>query len=108
MERETYTFYIDIIQKTVGPGRHQPPLVFQSFNPNEKPSITNYLKENRSRTDLLRGDLEGTSQQLILPYAYAHKPVNSQIIAQYVKLFFGMSVIDTTVFNAHSTRCAST
>ena len=108
MERETYTFYIDIIQKTAGPGRHQPPLVFQSFNPNEKPSITNYLKENRSRTDLLRGDLEGTSQQLILPYAYPHKPVNSQIIAQYVKLFFGMSVIDTTVFNAHSTRCAST
>ena len=31
-----YTFYINTIQKTTRPGRHQPPLVFQSFKPNEK------------------------------------------------------------------------
>ena len=41
----TYTFYIDTIQKTTRPGEHQPPLVFQSFKPNENLCIINCLKE---------------------------------------------------------------
>ena len=61
----TYTFYIDAIQNTMRPGRHQPPLMFQSFQPNEKLCIINSLKEYRSCTDLLRGNLEGTARQLI-------------------------------------------
>ena len=56
----------------------------------EKLCIINCLKEHRSRTDLLRENLEGTPQQLILSCAYPHKPVNSQKIARYVKLFLGM------------------
>ena len=44
----TYTFYIDKIQKTTRPRRNQPPLVFQSFEPNEKLCIINCLKEYRS------------------------------------------------------------
>ena len=77
----TYTFYIDRIQKSTRPGRHQPSLVFQSFQPNEKLFIINCLKEYRSRTDLLKENLEGTPQQLILSYAYPRKPVNPQTIA---------------------------
>ena len=77
----TYTFYIDRIRKTTRPGRHQPSLVFQSFQPNEKLFIINCLKEYSSRTDLLKENLEGTPQQLILSYAYPHKPVNPQTIA---------------------------
>ena len=83
-------------------------MVFWSFKPNEKPCIINCLKEYRSRTDLLRENLEGTPQQLILSYAYPHKPVNSQAIAQYVKLFLDMCGIDITIFTAHSTRSALT
>ena len=102
------TFYIDTIQKTTRPGRHQPPLVFQSFEPNEKLCIINCLKEYSSRTDILRKNLERTTQQLILSYAYPHNWVNSQTIAPYEKLFLGMLGIDITIFTAHSIRSAST
>ena len=37
-----------------------------------------------------------------------NKPVNSQTIARYVKLFLGMCGIEITIFTAHSTRIAST
>ena len=100
----TYTFYINTIQKTTRPGRHQPPLVLQSFKPNKKLCIINCFKEYRSRTDLLTENLEGILQQLILYYAYPHEPVNLQTIAQYVKLFWGMCGIDITIFTGHSTR----
>ena len=56
----TYTFYIGKIQKTTRPGRHQPPLNFQSFEPSEKFCIISFLIEYRSRTDLLRENLEWT------------------------------------------------
>ena len=102
----TYTFYIYTIQKLTWPGRHQSPLVLQSFEPNEKLCIINYLKEYRSRTDLLSKNLEGT-QQFISSHAYPYKPVNSQKIAQYVKIFWDMSGIDIMVFNWHSARTAS-
>ena len=62
----------------------------------------------RSRTGLLRENLEGTPQQLILSYVYLHKPVNSQTIARCVKLFLGRTGITISVFTAHSTRSAST
>ena len=56
----TYTFYIDAIQKITRPGRHQTPLVFQSFKPNEKLYIINCLKKHRSRINLLKENVEGT------------------------------------------------
>ena len=59
-----YTFYIDTIQKTTMPGRHQTSLVFQSFEANEKLRIINYLKEYRSRTDILWENLEETPSNL--------------------------------------------
>ena len=108
LAHETYTFYIDTIQKTTRPGKHQPPLVFQLFKPNEKLCIINCLKEYRPRTDLLRENLEGTPQYLILSYAYPHKPVNSHTTARYVKLFLDMCGIQITIFTVHSTRSAST
>ena len=44
----TSTFYINTIQKTTRPARHEPPLFF---------SWETCLKENRSRTDLFKGKL---------------------------------------------------
>ena len=101
----TYTFYINTIEKTTRPGRHQPHLVYQSFEPNEKLCIINYLY--RLHTDLLKENLEGTPQQRILSYAYPHKSLNLQTIARYVKLFLGMCGNGITIFTAHSTQGAS-
>ena len=72
-------------------------MVFQSFEPNEKLCIINCLKEYRSCNDFLKENVEGTPQQVILSYAYLLKPVNSQTIARYAKLFLGMGGIDITV-----------
>ena len=73
-----------------------------SFEPNEKLTIINCIKEYISCTDLFKENLEGTPQQLILSYAYSHRPVNSQIIAWYIKLFLGMYGIDSTVYLLHT------
>jgi len=105
---ETMTFYFDTILKTSRPGKHQQPLIFKAFKENENLCIINCLQEYRQRTDLVRENLEGNPQQLILSYAYPHKPINSQSIARYIKLFLGMCGIDITVFTTHSTRSAST
>ena len=64
--KQKYTFHTDTIQKTTRPGRHETPLVFQSFEQNEKLYIINCLKEHRPQTDLLRANLEGSPQQLML------------------------------------------
>ena len=81
LAHETYTFYIDTIQKINKTRETSTLFGFQSFKPNEKLCIINCLIEYRSRTNLLRENLEGTPQQLILSYAYPHKPINSQTIA---------------------------
>ena len=73
-----------------------------SFEPNEKLTIINCIKEYISCTDLFKKNLEGTPQQLILSYAYSHRPVNSQVIAWYIKLFLGMYGIDITVYLLHT------
>ena len=67
------------------------------------------LKEYISRIELIRENLEGNKDQLILSYAYPHKPINChQSTARYIKLFLELSGIDVTAFTAHSTRSTST
>ena len=92
-----YTFYINATKKSTRPGRHQPLLVFQLFEPNEKFCIINCLKEYRSHIDLLRENLEG-----ILSYEYLHKAVNSQTIARYVKRFLGHAMELTLLYSLHT------
>ena len=66
------------------------------------------IREYVNRTKLIRDNLEGDSDQLILSYAYPHNPINSQSIARYIKLFLELCGIDITVFTAHSVRSSST
>ena len=103
-----FTFYIPKILKTTSPSFHQEPLEFQSFPNNLNICVLECLKDYIQRTSLLREDLEGEPQQLILSYSYPHKPVKSATLARYVKTFLGMAGIDVTVFTTHSTRAAST
>ena len=49
----------------------------------------------------MRENLDGNPQELILLYAYPFKPINSQTIARYIKLFSCNSR------DRHSTRSAS-
>ena len=102
----TYTFYIDKVLKTTKPGKHQKPLEYREFSSNKKFCVVPCPKEYISRTELITENLEGN--QLILSYAYPHKPINCQSIVRYIKLYLELSGIDVTVFTAHSTRRSST
>ena len=93
----TYTFYT-----------HQHPLMFNTYLESSKLCIIDCLQEHRSRTDLVRENFDGNPQELILSYAYPFKPINSQSITSYIKLFLAMVGIDITVFTIHSIHSAST
>ena len=56
----------------------------------------------------MRENLAGNSEELNLSYPYPFKPINSQSVARYIKLFLTMAGIDIIVFTAHSIRSAST
>ena len=88
--------------------KHQQPIEYYSYQENEKLCVVNCLVEYIRRAELTKENIEGQPNQLILSYAYPHKPVMSTTIARYVKLFLGQAGIDLTVFSAHSTTSAST
>ena len=81
------TFYFDTVLKITKPGNHQHPLVFNTYPQNSKLCIIDCLQEYRRRADLVRENLDGNPQELILLYAYPFKPNNPQSIARYIKLF---------------------
>ena len=89
-------------------GKHQKPLEYREFSSNKKFYVVACLKEYISRTELIRENLEGKKDQLILSYSYPYKPINCQSMARYIKLIIELSRIDVTVFTAHSTRTSST
>ena len=70
--------------------------------------VVNCLREYKCQTELIRGNVEGQTTQLILSYAYSQKPAMSATIARYVKLFLGQAKIDLAIFSAYSTWSAST
>ena len=82
--------------------------MFNLYPQNSKLCIIDCLQEYRNRSDLVRENLDGNPQELILSYAYPFKPVNSQSIAICIKLFLAITGIDITVFTTHSVRSAST
>ena len=88
--------------------KYQQPIEYYSYQENEKLCVVNCLVEYIRRAELTKENIEGQPNQLILSYAYPHKPVMSTTIARYVKLFLGQAGIDLTVFSAHSTTSAST
>ena len=106
-EKLSVTFYIASILKNTRPGKHQQPLVFQKFE-ESKICVLECLNEYIRRTELIRENLPNQPKQLILSYAYPHKPVTTPTITRYVKMFLELAGIDITVFTCHSTRKAST
>ena len=97
MSHGIYTFYFDTVLKTTKLGNHQDPLVFITYPQNSKLCIIDCFQEYRSRTDLVRENLNENPQELILLYAYLLKPNNSQSIARYIKLFLALAGINITV-----------
>ena len=102
----TYIFYIDKILKALKPGNIRKPLEYRQYPNNiEILYVATRLKEYISRTELIRENLNGNNEQLILSYPYPHKPINSQSITWYIKLFLELCGIDVSVYCTFSKRC---
>ena len=108
LSRGTYPFYFDTVLKATKPINHEHPLVSNTYPQNSKLCIIDCLQEYRSRTSLVREDLNENPQELILSYAYPFKPISSQSIARYIKIFLAMSRIGITVSTTHFVRSVST
>ena len=65
------------------------------------------LKHYEQCTKEFRGTDEDKETRLFLPYIKPHKPVTSQRIAHWIKMFLKDAGIDTSIFSAHSVRGAS-
>ena len=74
----TYSFYFDTVLRTTKPGNRRHPLMFNTYPQNSKLCIMDCLQEYGSRTNLVRENLHGNPQKLILSCAYPFKPINSQ------------------------------
>ena len=70
---ENFTFAINKVIKTAKPDKHQEPTEYFSHQQNEKLCVLNCLREYIRRTKLIRGNIEGQPNQLILSYGYPHK-----------------------------------
>ena len=78
LSRGTYIFYFITMLKTAKRGNHQHPHVFKTYPQNSNLCIIDFLKEYRSRTNLVRKILDGNLWKCILSYAYPFK-VHSKI-----------------------------
>ena len=63
-----------------------------------------HLKQYIDKNSVIRG----LHTQLLLSYQKPHRPVLSDTIARWIKVVLTEASIYTSVFNAHSTRAAST
>ena len=99
---ESYTFVINSIVTTSKPGKPQPVLVLPKFE-NTKLCVVTTLNEYIIRTRSLRSD-----SKLFLSFCKPYKSVTKATISRWVRTVMSMSGIDTDIFQAHSTRTAST
>ena len=75
---EKFEFAVNKVMKTKKPGKHQQPIEYSSHQGNEK-YVVNCLGEYIRRTELIRENI-GQATQLILLYAYPHKPIMSLLL----------------------------
>ena len=100
-------FTLASLTKKRTPGKTPREVFFGAYPPNSQLCVVQCLKHYEQRTKEFRGSGEGQSTKLFLSYIKPHKPVTSQRIAHWIKMFLKDAGIDTSIFSAHSVRGAS-
>ena len=85
-------------------GQPPPSLEFAGFSDNKKLCVVEVIQHYLSRTKAFRMNLKN---QFFLAIVKPHNEVKKCTISGWVKSFLGMAGIDTKLFQAHSTRSAS-
>ncbi len=107
-DSRSISLYLPSMLKNTRPGKHQEALNFPRFEEDTSICVVECLTEYIKRTQLIRENLPGKPQQIVLSYAYPHNIVKTSTITRYVKAFLMLAGIDITIFTCHSTRKAST
>ena len=98
------TFVITEKLKHTRPGVHQQPLIYLAYGPDQKLCIVTHLLEYLKRTSALRGE----SKQLLISFIKPHKPISTETTSHWIKNFMALAGINTSQYQTHSTRAAST
>jgi len=101
--QDKYVFPIVYKLKQSRINHHLKPLEFLKYPPDEKICIVSHLDEYIKRTAILRGN----EKQLLLSFTKPYSPISKDSISRWIKSSLLEAGIDTTKFNAHSTRSAS-
>ena len=100
-------FTLATLTKKTTPGKTPKEVFFGAYPPNRQLCVVQCLKHYEQRTKAFRGSGEQQLTKLFLSYIKPHKPVTSQRIAHWIKMFLKDAGIDTGIFSAHSVRGAS-
>lgn len=95
-------FYIDSLLKQSRPGKHFSVLSFQKYH-DKNLCIVEHLKKYIELTKSIR-----SSEFLLVSYQKPFQRVSTDTISRWIKTIMSECGIDTTLFQAHSTRSAST
>ena len=79
---------------------------FPKFEQNKRLCPVLALQEYEKRTAEKRSS--NNSTQLLIAMIRPHKPVSSSTVARWLKTVLTNAGIDTSIFKAHSVRCAAT
>ena len=85
------------------PGHHLQELKVKGYAPDRRMCIVHVLTEYMKRTKTIR-----TSDKLLISYVKPHHPVTKATVSRWVKHMLDLSGINTSIFQAHSTRSAAT
>ena len=93
------------LAKQARPGKQLKDFFFPSFAQEPALCPVQALKKYCQRTKSIR---QGTTGSVFIATTKPHKPVSSATIARWIKSTLSQAKIDTSIFKAHSVRCAST
>ena len=101
------TFHISQHVKQSRHGNQVPPVVYESYPVDPKPSrsVTSHIKDYIKRTEKLRPP---DCQQLLISFLKHHKLVTKETISGWCTEFLYTAGVNVKKFKAHSTRAAST
>ena len=96
-------FVIDSLLKTSKPGKRLGSVEFIAYKADNHLSIIKHLEEYVKVTKVLRG----IQAQLLISHQKPFKAVSADTISRWLTTTLAKAGVDTSIFDAHSTRSAT-
>ena len=104
----TFFFEISDLIKQSRPGHTGLTVALKAYPADRRLCVFTYLKLYLSRTEQLRRQTGGTTNQLFISFKKPHAAVSKDTIARWINMVLSHAGVDIGHFKPHSTRAAST